>query len=96
MAQHPKVLHSNVAQHSKSLDSNVAQQGICDMEVNDEEDSSEWGEFADELTGKLLDPAKVREARLEELTLMRKILLYDKVSVEECWANTSRAPISTK
>ncbi len=66
------------------------------MEVNDEGDSDEWGEFVDERTGKPLDSSKVREARLEKLTLARQIPLYDKVSVEGCWANTGRAPISTK
>ena len=69
---------------------------ICDMEVNDEGGSDERGEFVDERTGKPLDPSKVREARLEELRLMRQIPLYDKVPVEECWGNTGRAPISTK
>ncbi len=69
---------------------------ICDMEVNDEEGSDEWGEFVDERIGKPLDPSKVREARLEELTFMRQIPLYDKVPVEECWVNTGKAPISTK
>jgi hypothetical protein len=72
------------------------ERGSLDMETNDEEGSGERGEFVDECTGKPLDSSKVREARLEELTLMRGIPLDDKVTIEDCWENTGIASISTK
>jgi hypothetical protein len=54
------------------------------------------GQFFDELSGEELDPKKSVEARLEELTFMKNISLYDEKDVEECWRVTGKAPISTK
>ena len=62
-----------------------------------EEDGSPWLESAfDDVSGAELDPKEVYEARMEEVQFIRDMKLYDKVPIEECWANTGKAPISTK
>ncbi len=67
-----------------------------EYEVNDEMHGPEWGEFSDERTGRPLDPKMVREARSEELEFTRRIPLYDKVLISECWNKAGKAPASTK
>ena len=72
-------------------------------ETNDEPDAvNEWddkwdeGEYVDQKTGNLLDPALAKAARLEEIAFMKKIGLYEEVPVEECWEKTGKAPTSTR
>jgi hypothetical protein len=73
---------------------------VCGLEVNQEMDSryDEWAEedYVDEKTGENLDFGMVKAAREEEVTFMKKILLYDEVWVEECWEDTGKAPVSAK
>ena len=61
---------------------------IEEVETNDEEDNqdyNEWddkwgdGDYVDQKTGQPLDPALARQARLEEVSFMKKIGLYDEV-----------------
>ena len=73
---------------------------VCGLEVNQEMDSryGEWAEedYADEKTGENLDFGMVNAAREEEVTFMKKILLYDEVWVEECREDTGKAIVSAK
>ena len=48
------------------------------------------------MSGADLDPKEVYKARMDEVKFIRDMKLYDKVPVEECWANTGKAPIGTK
>ena len=50
----------------------------------------------DEKSGELLDPVMVQKARREEVEFMKKIDLFEEVTVEECWRETGKAPIGTK
>ena len=52
--------------------------------------------FVDEGTCETLDPFEVREARSEDIELMKKIFLYVEASTTECWETTGKNPISTK
>ena len=53
-------------------------------------------EVFDERTGENLDTEMVRRSRLEELTFMDKVGLYEPASLEECFRETGRQPISTR
>ena len=54
------------------------------------------GEYVDERTGEELDPRLVRQAESEEIAFLKRIGLRVEVEAAECWANTGKAPISTK
>ena len=63
----------------------------------------EWyeSEFYDEISGKMLDPEMVKEARAKELEEIYKVrhtgkTLYHKVPIEECYEKTGKAPISVR
>ena len=43
-----------------------------------------------------LDPQAVADARREEFEFIRKLDLYEEVSVQDCLKHTGRPPISTK
>ena len=47
----------------------------------------------DDLTGKLLDPVKVLEARRLEMEYFKAHEVYVKVALEECYRVTGKAPI---
>jgi len=54
----------------------------------------EWA--IDDVTGKELDIDKVNEARLEEITFVKNIPLYEEVDTQVCWDKLGKAPVSTK
>ena len=59
-----------------------------------EEDTSEELERAwDDVSGAELDASAVRKARAEEVEYVRKLELYTKVPLEECYAKSGRGPI---
>ena len=63
--------------------------------VNEEElEVEEWA--FDDVDGRPIDKKLVREARKEEMAFMKKIPVFEEVSLEECWKMTGRPPISTK
>ena len=51
-----------------------------------------WGD----LSGKALDPLKVKTAREEEMKEFRSHEVYKKVPIKECWAITGKDPIGTR
>ena len=59
------------------------------------EDEAE-GRFWDDISGKEMDPEKVRKAREEEMDEYRKHGVYEKVPVAECWQETGKAPIGVR
>ena len=52
--------------------------------------------FMDDRTGKSLDTELVLEARLEELTEVKKHNVYKKVPIAQCMERTGRRPIGTR
>ena len=56
----------------------------------------EWEQYFDDLSGEHLNGDMVRVARGEEMREVKKHRVYDKVSIEECWKNTGKAPIGTR
>ena len=48
------------------------------------------------ITGAKLDPQKVFEAHRVEMEFMTTLNVWDVVPVDECWAETGRAPIGTR
>ena len=69
-------------------------------ENNEEEEAFrkhyEGAIFIDDLSGHGLDREGVIAARREELAAMKRLLIYEIVDIEECWAKTNMKPISTK
>ena len=59
-------------------------------------EESNWEVFYDNLSGALLDTGLVREARKEEMEEAYKHGVYEKVSVQECYEKTGKAPIGTR
>jgi len=50
----------------------------------------------DDITGRELDPHKVREARKEEMTEFAKHKVYDKVPIKLCYDRTGTKPIGVR
>ena len=51
-------------------------------------------EFWDEMSGKKLDPERVRRAREEEMIEIYKHEVYVKVPIKQCWERTGKKPIA--
>lgn len=58
----------------------------------------EWElpDVCDDKSGRLLEPKLVEAAREKEVDFMRRIGLFEAVTVEVCWRKTGRPPMSTK
>jgi hypothetical protein len=50
----------------------------------------------DELTGKELDPGKVKEAREDEMEFVKGIKVYEEAPIQECLHRTGKKPIGTR
>ena len=50
----------------------------------------------DDVSGKELDPAKVREARRLEMEYYKRMEVYEKVPLHECCVKTGKAPLKAK
>ena len=55
-----------------------------------------FGDFHDEITGKMLPKSSVIAARLEEMRQVHEHKVYEKVPIEECWSKTGKNPIKTR
>ena len=53
-------------------------------------------EFIDDVSGLPLDPVMVRAARKEEIDVFRQHQVYSKVSIDEAWSKTNKAPIGVR
>ena len=69
-------------------------QGGPIMTVYVQDDHEEY--FIDDVYGKILDPDKARKARLEELRYFKKMGVYEKCDIRECWINTGKNPIKVR
>lgn len=72
-----------------------AQQRAEEMERRvpaEEADGVAW----DDISGKELDAAKVREARRLEMEYYKKMEVYEKVPLNECWMKTGKAPLKAR
>ena len=52
--------------------------------------------FIDDVYGSVLDPEKVKKARLEELRYFQKMGVYERCDMTECWVYTGKNPIKTR
>ena len=50
----------------------------------------------DELTGKELNPRKVKQARNGEMEFVKKIQVYEERPIRECWDKTGKRQIPTR
>ena len=48
----------------------------------------------DDVSGQRLDPAMMMKARADEIKYFREMGVYEKVNINECWAETGKAPIA--
>ena len=64
------------------------------MTVYVQDDHEEY--FIDDVYGKVLDPGKAKKARLEELMYFKKMGVYEKCDIRECWTNTGKNPIKIR
>ena len=63
-------------------------------ELEYEMDTEDWA--WDDVSGRRLNPEKVREARKEEIEEYHKHEVYVKVPIEECRKETGKAPIQVR
>ena len=54
------------------------------------------GYFVDDVSGQVLDPKLVYDARADEKRGVYKHYIFDKVPISECYEKTGKAPISTR
>ncbi len=54
------------------------------------------GEFYDAISGEVLDGELSKKAREAEMETFKKLEVYEKVPLEECWKVTGRAPVGAK
>ena len=74
----------------------VEQQLVDEYHIVEDDDTSMVEQAWDDVTGAELDPTMVKQARKEEVGYVRKMGLYKKVSLDECWLRTGRKPIQVR
>ena len=63
-------------------------------ELHEEVVEHEGIEAYDDLSGARLCPELMRQARQEEIAYFKAMKVYEKVSLEEAWRVTGKAPIA--
>ena len=53
-------------------------------------------QFVDSISGEALDTNMVQAARQEEIEFVRRMHLYDKIPIQECWEYTGRKPVGVR
>ena len=56
----------------------------------------EEGIYIDDVSGCILDPKLVRQARLEELQVIHSFKVYEKVPISECIQVTGKKPLGCR
>ena len=80
-----------------ATDKAAKEQGEMEARVPpEEEDYEEMMQATDDLSGKELDPVRVRAARKLEMEYYDKHKVYIKVPIEECYKATGKAPIKAR
>ena len=74
----------------------VAEELKTKYEIVEEPDHEEFGMAWDDVSGAELDPGKVRKARAEEVEYVRKMRLYEKVPVTQCYQRIGKPPITVR
>ena len=64
--------------------------------IVEEEDNPDLETAWDDVSGAELDPKEVKRARAEEVEYVRKMKLYNKVPIEECYQKTGKAPSTVR
>ena len=82
-------------QSSKEL-MKVARQVHEKYKTVEEENTEELEVAWDDVCGAELNPQKVGQAREKEIDYVRKMDLYEKVPLQQCFTRTGRAPITTR
>ena len=72
-----------------------------DRTRNEDEEVAAWaagpsGETFDEITGAVLPPKLVQQARAEEIKFMLDWNVWERAPIADCWRETGRAPIGSK
>ena len=62
----------------------------------EDDNEAEMEVARDDVFGAELDPREAKRARQEEITYVRKMKLYDKVPIDECYRVTGEAPITVR
>ena len=62
----------------------------------EEDIEKEMGLAWDDVFGAELNPRAVRQSREEEIDYVRKMKLYNKVPISECYKETGRKPVSVR
>ena len=75
---------------------NIAKAMNKRYETVEEEDETEVEIAWHDVSGAALSPRAVRRARVEEITYVRDIDIYEKVPKNECYTKTGRAPTSVR
>ena len=50
----------------------------------------------DDVSGAQLRPELVAQAREDEIKYFRKVGVFEKVNISQCWIQTSKAPIAVR
>ena len=74
----------------------VAKELQAKYEIVEEPEDERFSVAWDGVSGAELHPEKVRKARAEEVEFVRKMRLYDKVLISQCYQKTGRAPITVR
>ena len=69
---------------------------VAKFEETGAEYQEQFKQYWDDITGRELDPNKVKIARQEEMAEFRKHGVYVKVPISECWDKTNKAPIGVR
>ena len=77
------------------MDGRVIAGGIGNV-MPAEEDSVEWGQYYDDISGEALNPQLVKKAREEEMREFKKHGVYTKVDIQEAWRVTGKGPIDVR
>ena len=75
---------------------NVAEELKAKYQIVEEPENPELDIVWDDVSGAELVPAGVKKARAEEVEYIRKIRLYEKVLVEQCYQRIDKAPITIR
>ena len=77
-------------------DAQVGELGAHAEELEVDEWFNGGEDCVDQRTGEVIDPKLAAEARRAEMQLTQRIGLQREGDVKECWAETRKAPASTK
>lgn len=95
MVQKGQFLLAHLAGTNKEVN-DVNQQLKEEYPTVENDNATEMEQAWDDVTGVELDPSTVRTARGEEVAYIRKMDLYTKVPVSECWGTIGEKPIQVR